>query len=249
MSSLAKALPFLSEKTHFDPARVIEDERDDGTVQVKLDKTSPGSIMTAQVALARTQPLAAGIRVLVAGDSSRELYVIGALDPARPEPQTPAVLRACNGAFALYSADPEKKSGVLQVFSPRKELVFEYDPAGEKARVHIARGCLELSTEDGDIELRSARNVKISGHAIELNSQELNVKASSARWIIDRIETLAETMIEKARNVYRTVEQLSQLKTGRMRTLVEQTFQFKSRRAFLKSEEDFKIKGEKIHLG
>ena len=60
---------------------------------------------------------------------------------------------------------------------------------------------------------------------------------------------MAESMIEKARNVYRTVEQLSQLKAGRVRTLVASTFFFRTRKAFIHSEEDYKIKAEKIHLG
>lgn len=70
-----------------------------------------------------------------------------------------------------------------------------------------------------------------------------------AKLIADRLETMAESVVEKARNVYRTVEQLSQLKAGRVRTLVASTFYFRSRKAFLHSEEDYKIKAEKIHLG
>ena len=248
MNSTANALPLLSEKSCFDPARVVEDERDDGTARVRLDRPGPGSIIRAHVAAPRTAPLAAGDRVLVATDSSQEFYVVGMLGPFRLQPQSPPVLRTGNGACALL-ADPEKGSETLRVYSSRHELVFEYDPAGEKARVNISRGSLELSTEDGDIELRSARNVRISGHTLEMDGHEFNVKAASARWIIDRMETVAETLVEKARNAYRTIEQLTQLRTGRMRTLVDQTFQFKSRKAFLKSEEDFKIRGEKIHLG
>jgi hypothetical protein len=249
MNRTATALPLLSEKTCFDPARVVENERDDGTVQVILDRPGPWSIITAQVAASRTAPLAAGDRVLVAGDPSQELYVIGRIGPFRPEPQSQNALRTGSGACAVLSTDPVTASAVLQVYSPRKELVFEYDPIGGTARVNIARGRLELSTEDGDIELRSARYVRIGGHAIEMNSRDLNVKAASSRWVVDRMETLAGTLVEKSRNAYRTVEQLAQLKTGRMRTLVDQTFHFKSRKAFLKSDEDFKIKGEKIHLG
>lgn len=248
MKSTATALPLLSEKPFWNPAHVVEDERDDGTVRVRMDRTGPMSIMSAHVAVSRTSPLAAGDRVLVAGDSSRELYVIGRLGSFRPEPQAQTILRANDGAFATLS-DSEKEPGVLQVYSPRKELVFEYDPISEKVRLNIARGCLELSTEEGDIELKSARNVRIGGRTIEMDSHELNVKAASARWIVEHMETMAGTLVEKARNAYRTVEQLAQLRTGRLRTLVDQTFQFKSRRAFLKSEEDFKIKGEKIHLG
>ena len=248
MNSIATALPLLSEKSCFDPARIVEDERDDGTVRVRLDAPGPGSIISAQVALPRNAPLTAGERVLIARDSSQELYVIGRIGPFRPEPQSPTFIQTNNGACASL-ADTEKHTDRIQVYSPRKELVFEYDPIGEKARVNISRGCLELSTEDGDIELRSARNVRIGGRTIEMESHQLNVKAASARWIIERMETLVETLVEKARNAYRTVEQLAQLRTGRLRTLVDQTFQFKSRKAFLKSEEDFKIKGEKIHLG
>jgi hypothetical protein len=70
-----------------------------------------------------------------------------------------------------------------------------------------------------------------------------------AKLIADTLETMAVSVFEKARNVYRTVEQLSQLKAGRVRTLVASTFYFRSRKAFLYSEEDYKIKAEKIHLG
>jgi hypothetical protein len=249
MNSIAKALTSLSEKTRLDAARVVEDEREDGTVQVSPDRPGPESILTARVAVARTAPLAAGDRVLVAGDPSQEMYVIGRLGPFQTDPPAPSVLATAGGACAVLSSDSGKESERLQIYSARKELVFEYDPAGEKARVYVSRGNLELVTEDGDIELRSARHVRIGGDAIEMSGRELNVRAASARWIVGRMETLAGTLMEKARNSYRTVEQLSQLKTGRMRTLVDQTFQFKSRKAFLKSEEDFKIKGEKIHLG
>jgi len=248
MNSTVNALPSLWEKSCFEPAQVIEDERDNGTAQVRLDKPGPRLIMSAYVAAPRIAPLAAGDRVLVAFDSSNSLYVLGILGPFQPGNKASNMLRTVSGACAVL-ADSEKDSETLKVYSSHNELVFEYDPAGEKARVHVARGCLELSTEDGDIELRSARNVRIEGHGVEMNSRELNIRTTSAQWIIDRLETLAGTLVEKARNTYRTVEQLAQIKTGRMRTLVDQTFQFKSRRAFLKSEEDFKIKGEKIHLG
>ncbi len=248
MNSIATTLPLLSEKSCFDPACVVENERDDGTVRVRLDKPGPVSIISAHVALPRNAPLSAGDRVLIAGDPSRGLYAIGRIGPFRPEPNSRNVLIADNGACATL-VESDKEPYVLQVYSPREELIFEYDPAGEKARVNISRGSLELRTEDGNIELCSAQDVRIGGRTIEMNSRQLNIKAESARWIVQRLETLAETLVEKARNAYRTVEQLAQLRTGRLRTLVDQTFQLKSRKAFLKSEEDFKIKGEKIHLG
>lgn len=249
MNRIAAARAPLSGGIRFDPARVVEDERDDGTVQVNVDRSGPRAIVTAQVALSRTARLSAGDRVLVAEDSSAERYVVGRLGPFGVEPPSPAVLRTESGARAVLAEDAGGPSGVLQVYSARNELVFEYDPVGERARVNTPRGNLELSTEEGDIELRSARDVRIGGRAIELTGGQVTVTAASARWVVDRLETLAGTVVERARNAYRTVEQLAQFRAGRMRTLVDQAFHFRSRRAVVKAEEDFKIKGEKIHLG
>jgi len=66
---------------------------------------------------------------------------------------------------------------------------------------------------------------------------------------VERFETLAETVIQKAKNVYRTVERLTQLRTARLRTLVDETYQLKSRNAFVKTEEDFKVRADHIYLG
>ncbi len=245
-TATASSLSFMN--LVLSPATVIEGEHDDGIVRVRVDAPGPLPITSARVAVLRTAPLKADDRVLIAGDSNGELYIIGVIGSYQPKTETPTVLRTNNGAYAAIPGMP-RESDRLQVYSPRNELVFEYDPVREKASVNVTKGTLELSTENGDIELRSARTVRIGGRAIEMNSNALRIKAASARWIVNRLETLAETLFEKARNSYRTVEQLMQLRSGRMRTLVDQTYQFKSHKAFLKSEEDFKIKGEKIHLG
>ena len=131
----------------------------------------------------------------------------------------------------------------------RNELIFEYDSVKEQTKVNVTKGDLELCTEDGDIRLASANAVKIDSHLIDMTSHLLNVKVGYARMVLIRLETIADTLVEQAKNVYRTVAQLTQLKTGRMRTLVDETYQFKADKVFMKSEDDFKIKGEKIHLG
>ena len=70
-----------------------------------------------------------------------------------------------------------------------------------------------------------------------------------AKLIIGRLESIANDVISRARNVYRTVDELTQLKTGRMRTLVRSTLHMKAKMSYLKAEEDFKINADKIHLG
>jgi hypothetical protein len=64
-----------------------------------------------------------------------------------------------------------------------------------------------------------------------------------------KLETRAQTIISKMKNMYQSVENLSQLKAGRLKTLVESTVHLKSKSTVLKSEEDFKVRAERINLG
>ena len=79
--------------------------------------------------------------------------------------------------------------------------------------------------------------------------KKMSAAIENVNCIMERLDSAAGTVIEKMKNVYKTVEGLTQMRTGRMRTLVDETYQFKSKKAFLKTEEDFKVKGEKIYLG
>ena len=247
MSLAANVLEPVEDTRYFGPAVVTEGETSDGRVLVRLGVDGPGPTYTARVAVPRGRPLATEQEVLITGDPAGELYVVGTLGAPTSDMAAPSVLGTEAGAYATVSAKSDGER--LQVYSRRNELLFEYHPGSGQARVNVARGDLELGTEDGDITLKSAGTVRIDGASIELTGRTLEVRTTHARWIVDRLETVAGTLVEKAKNAYRTVEQLAQLKTGRMRTLVDETYQFKSKRAFLKAEEDFKIKGEQIHLG
>ena len=70
-----------------------------------------------------------------------------------------------------------------------------------------------------------------------------------ARLVLGKLESLSDCIVENARNVYRTVEELTQLKTGRLRTLVDSSSHFKANKAYFKTTEDFNVDGEKINLG
>ena len=74
-------------------------------------------------------------------------------------------------------------------------------------------------------------------------------KIGDIRLVVDRVETVAGDIVQKAANIYHTVENLVQTNTRRLRTLVTETCHIKSRKLFVKAGEDVKIKGEKIHLG
>lgn len=98
--------------------------------------------------------------------------------------------------------------------------------------------------------------IGMTAQKADLNIEESNYSGAKfvgrighSKLISQKVETLANDIFEKAKTVYRSVEGLTQLRTGRMKTMVEASYHLKSKNAFLKTEEDFKVKAEKIHLG
>ena len=105
---------------------------------------------------------------------------------------------------------------------------------------------LQLSSPAMDITSQRARlffeEVKIAG-------KSLLGRITDVQFVGRQMESVADTVIAKAKNVYRTISELSQLKAGRQRTLIENSCHMKARKMILKSETDFKVKADKIHLG
>ena len=155
---------------------------------------------------------------------------------------------AQNGNIAFRSGREIAMHGqAVRITSPATVRLGITDAIGKicSALILHPRGMKLSSPEVGILAERGDFAVD---EAVYTGSRFLG-RIGCVKLIADRLETMAESMIEKARNVYRTVEQLSQLKAGRVRTLVASTFFFRTRKAFLHSEEDYKIKAEKIHLG
>jgi hypothetical protein len=84
---------------------------------------------------------------------------------------------------------------------------------------------------------------------IQVAGRKLLGRIKDIQLIARKMESAAETIMAKAKNVYQTISELSQLKAGRQRTLIDQTVHMKARKTIFKSETDFKVKAEKIHLG
>lgn len=98
---------------------------------------------------------------------------------------------------------------------------------------------LELSAAEADLNLAAAR----------VTSKKVSVQTLDWRLTAERSEVSAETLIERAGNVYRCVRGLVQEQAGRLRTFVSGISHFRSKRAYFSSEETFHVDGEKIHLG
>lgn len=188
---------------------------------------------------------------------------------ARPAPR-PRESEPCSVTLA-DGARAEAAGEALRVFSKRGELLFEYDAVTGRTRVSIPDGDLEIATRRGAIDLVAAEGIRLSSpKRLELSSTELGVQAErgdlrlrettfagerlsgffdSLKLAARRSESVAETVIAKARNVYRSVDELAQLEAGRVRTFVSDLYQLHSRTASLKAKKAFRVDGEKIHLG
>jgi len=204
---------------------VIEFNERDRLVLVQWDKSGQPCRSWARPALSTPTQFRQADVVLVLSQNLEDFYLVGLL--ATPVPHSGSVpVKTSSGASVAIS----QRSGaeVIQVQSKRGELVLEYHPESGKTRVNVEKGDLEFVTRNGSIAFHSAHKISFVAH---------------------RLETLAETVVSKAKNVYRSVEQLTQLQTGRLRTLVKGSWHASSKNAFLKAEEDFKVDGDQIHLG
>ena len=247
MNAAVELLPALNGIPYFGSATVTDFNDANGIVQVKALLMGAERVVSARLAVQQPTTLSVKDNVLIAGNSIGELYVIGIVSRFAHSRMTK--LTSASGACAIMNQSEASGHETIQVYSKRNELLFEYDPEKERARINVRKGNLDLSTEDGDICINSANDVRINGDAIYMDSNKLTANVGYAKFMFDRLETAVDTLVEQAKNVYRTVAQLTQLRTGRMRTLVDETYQFKADKVFMKSEDDFKIKGEKIHLG
>jgi len=112
--------------------------------------------------------------------------------------------------------------------------------------VSLRPGGVEMSAPDVAV---TAKHGRVHVEKARCTGKRCDILFGHFRLAADKLETVAETVIDKAKNVYRTVKGLFQTKSGRVRTVVESTFHLKAENAHLKTSEDFKVKGEKIHLG
>lgn len=106
-------------------------------------------------------------------------------------------------------------------------------------RLNLGSDRVELSAKQGEAAVTRAKVL----------CDSVSTEANQYRLQAEKIETVAETVIERSGNVYQTVRDLVQTQTGRLRTYVAGLSHFRSRRAYFSSEESFNVDGEKINLG
>ncbi|MBN1850086.1 MAG: DUF3540 domain-containing protein [Deltaproteobacteria bacterium] len=141
-------------------------------------------------------------------------------------------------------------------FAAGKEIIFHGRTIGMTGTRGVCLGIMDaLGKLRSNLTLQQ-QGMKMEGPKIGIDAERGEVHIEETKYTgkcllskVDRLESIVGSVIVKAGNIYQTVEELCQMKAGRVRTLVAKTFHFKSKKAFVKAEEDYKIQAEKIHLG
>lgn len=267
-----------------------------GGVQLVLERG--GATARAQLAAAGYADPQVGDRVLAFVDDDAMVWVVGVIDA----PRTSLLDEALAG---MDETDAERgearaiESEPVYVRDRRGELLFEYDPASDRAVLHVPVGDLEVSVPhgalrmtardgvslatDGDVSVSGGRSVELraartegpasrialqpgelslvgsvltaAADRAEILASKLGVKAHDVESHVDRVRSVVKVLdvragriVERAKDVYREVEGLSQTRAGRLRMVAQKAVQIVGENALLKARDRMKVKGERIHL-
>ena len=171
-----------------------------------------------------------------------------------------------NGKLHLSSVSREIELSAGEsnmIFRSSKDISFEAEAIHLKGRkvfnasvqseLHQQGPVFQLEKNSGTL---SCPDFKISTKRIRFFSNELIFNARKVLGNLvkvllntEKLETRAQNIISKCKNIYQSVEGLSQLKADRFKALISSSYHLKSKKSVLKSEEDFKVRAERINLG
>lgn len=99
-------------------------------------------------------------------------------------------------------------------------------------------------------------NLVVAAHRARLGLRDatyagdrLSARIDSVKLVVRRLERVADQIHETATRVYTTVRKLLQVRAERVSTRVRSSYRLRAKSAALESDENFKVKGEQIHLG
>lgn len=168
--------------------------------------------------------------------------------------ETAGSLTTVSGVSAsLVRGTPEGE--VLRVVDAEGRLLFEHRAGSRVTVISAPDGDLELRAPRGRVRIVAAEGFDLEAPAVHARVGEARVEGRTLAASFERvktaaavIETTAGRILERAKNAYREVEELSQTRAGRLRLVAEKTASLLGQRAVVKAREDVKIKGDKVYL-
>lgn len=109
----------------------------------------------------------------------------------------------------------------------------------DPATLRMASPHLGVTSRSGTVHLEECR----------YRSGRTAARVDHLQVVADRIERVVGQLHETVERAYTRVKELLEVRARRVRTLVQRSWQVSAKRAFLRSKDEFKVKGETIHLG
>lgn len=179
--------------------------------------------------------------------------------PVDHRQETSRLLDLGGGSHA--EIDNHGSASRLRVFARDGALLVEYDAESGRMRLFAAA---DLRIDGArNVVLRAAASLQLTGATVGVSAGGLHVAVDEAtlrarrtttlaqhcKLVVDRLETTAKSVVARARDVYRTVENLLQTKAGRCRTLVDGAHHLQCGRSRMVAKGDFNVDGKRINLG
>lgn len=221
----------------------------------------------ARLALVDYEP-AAGDRVLVATDESGNRYVIGVIGRLRSVAAERGVTTS-DGTRARVRIGTDGREA-LQIVDGQGQLLIEHRPDDQTTVVtsssqHLeiaAPGRLRLAAGQGielacperlDVQVGAvdvtARRAAVDANHVDLAAKTLSTTAERVQLAAQALELRAHRIVERAHEVFRDVEGLSQTRAGRLKLLASHALDLVGRHTQLRAEQDVKVKGDRVYLG
>jgi hypothetical protein len=171
------------------------------------------------------------------------------------------------GDKVLIAGEDLKSAFIIGHFpaQPLKHQRFslEQDEVSGKTILSVPEGDLDLCSDKGSIRLQAAKHIELSSQQFSLDSAKaefnvletryqgvrLSASIAQSKLFLGKLNTTVGRLIEKAKNAYRQVDNLNQVKAGRMRTLIKGSYHLKGESINQKADKDVRIDGDKINLG
>jgi hypothetical protein len=180
----------------------------------------------------------AGGRLLVRYASGEAEIAAPAGDLTLAAPAGRVVLRAGTDVAVDAARDVVQRAG--------RRLDLAAGDAASDPQVRLEPGAAEIAADRLGVRAKAAR---VAAKQVEVLARGVATTAERIATSAERYELTATRLVEKTRDAFRDVVELSQSRVGRARTIVRDLYSLTSRRSVMVSKEETSIDGEKVLLG
>ena len=158
-------------------------------------------------------------------------------------------LNAPNGEIQLFSSEGIRCSSLGPVdIDSRSEVNINVPcvTASPESKLKLTAQTATLAAPTCQIK---ARQANLLAEQTKVEGESLTATLSRSRLVIERMETVAGRVIQRAKDVFCRIENLQQTQAKNIRTTVSDDYYLKSNHTDIQAKDDVKINGNKIHLG